>query len=360
MNLARFMFIYCIQLFFSLLFFPFNAVIVGHTRFLNFYGEANSRLERNFSVYGDPLYRRTLLIKAFSLVLFSAPDIHLKTLQNMWVDSIMYKFVWQQSMKRMSEGWAEFVLAVSDGLHVPRPYTIIKSILGNGDAERQSRIFDNPECRCQYKSISISCPDFQLFVCNSQHWKHCLRSALDAPQSNGKPSGRDGESFSPSSPFLFTNAHKAGISCSPPSSTTRSGNTRDLVQSSLCSPDVGVCSPSIHSKFIVTYIHHYHSVLFYSSSHSFSCAFKIPAQSLEFSLVQFLPLSPFLLAGASGLPGYTKWGSHQSLPLPMGKKTRWLSTLIVGVFWAQRAKIQPSPFDKLTSVSGHGRAYGAD
>jgi hypothetical protein len=53
---------------------------------------------------------------------------------------------------------------------------------------------------------------------------------------------------------------KDSVSCVPSLSTTRSGNTRDLVQSSLCSPNVGVCSPSIHSKFVLTYIYHYHSV----------------------------------------------------------------------------------------------------
>ena len=98
--------------------FSLNAVVVGHIRFLNFHGEANARLERNFSVYGDPVYPRTLFIKTFSLVLFSAPDIHLKTLQNMRVDSIMHRSVWQEAMKKLGEGWDAFVLAVSHNLHV--------------------------------------------------------------------------------------------------------------------------------------------------------------------------------------------------------------------------------------------------
>ena len=85
------------------------------------HGEANARLERNFAMYGDPLYRRTRLIKIFSLVLFSAPNIHLKTLQNMRVDGLVHSSVMQQSMKSVSEGWQEFVLAVSDGLHVLAP-----------------------------------------------------------------------------------------------------------------------------------------------------------------------------------------------------------------------------------------------
>jgi len=95
------------------LFFSFNGVIVGHTRFLNFHGEANARLERNFSIYGDPLYRRTRLIKTLSLVLFSAPDFHLKTLQNMWVDGIMHKSVWEECVKKMTDEWQEFVFFVS-------------------------------------------------------------------------------------------------------------------------------------------------------------------------------------------------------------------------------------------------------
>jgi hypothetical protein len=106
------------------LFFSFNAVVVDHTRFLNFHGEANARLERNFSIYGDPLYPRTLLIKTLSLVLFSAPDFHLKTLQDMWVDGIMHKSVWEECVKKLSDEWQEFIFFVSSGLH---SCTMIKS-----------------------------------------------------------------------------------------------------------------------------------------------------------------------------------------------------------------------------------------
>jgi hypothetical protein len=118
-------------------------------RFLDFHGEANARLERNFSVYGNPIYRRTLFIKTFSLVLFSAPDIHLKTLQNFWVDGIMHKSVWARSRVKLGEGWESFVLAVSDGLRMLEPLSNPTHLPGNGNAERQSRIFGHPECRCQ-------------------------------------------------------------------------------------------------------------------------------------------------------------------------------------------------------------------
>jgi len=92
------------------------SLIVGHTRFLNFHGEASARLERNFSIYGEPLYPRTLLVKTLSLFLFSAPDFNLETLQTMWVDGTMHKSVWEECMKKMTTEWQEFVFFVSHGL----------------------------------------------------------------------------------------------------------------------------------------------------------------------------------------------------------------------------------------------------
>jgi hypothetical protein len=97
------------------LFLPSQILIVGHTRFLNFYGEANARLERNASVYGVPLHRRTMLIKTLSLFLFSAPDFHLKTLQSMYVDGIMHRSVWEKFMDKMNDEWEEYVLLVTNG-----------------------------------------------------------------------------------------------------------------------------------------------------------------------------------------------------------------------------------------------------
>ncbi|CAA7270226.1 unnamed protein product [Cyclocybe aegerita] len=81
-----------------------------HAKFLHFHGEAHARIERNYSVYGDSTNQRTLLIKAVSLFLWSAPDVHLRTLQRMWVDEIMHKAVWEECVKKMNDEWQEFVL----------------------------------------------------------------------------------------------------------------------------------------------------------------------------------------------------------------------------------------------------------
>ena len=255
------MFIYCLQLGFSLVF-SFNAVIVGHTRFFNFHGEANARLERNFSVYGDQLYCRTLLIKTLSLVLFSAPDFHLKTLQNMWVDGIMHRSVWLECMKKMSAEWQEFVFFVSSSLHActmiksnPQQATVMLNAnvaflaIQSVDVNNNGGPYRSPAQISSYLSVIANIGSIILgLLLMRQNRTKCKETADEAVSCSCLPNF-----------FSYVLMHaKAGISCFPSSPATRSGNTRDLVQSSLCSPDVGVCSPSIHSKFIVAYFYYYH------------------------------------------------------------------------------------------------------
>jgi hypothetical protein len=57
--------------------------------------------------------RKTLFIKIISPLLLSAPDVHLRTLEKMWVDGIMHGPVWQDTIKKLNEEWQEFILYVS-------------------------------------------------------------------------------------------------------------------------------------------------------------------------------------------------------------------------------------------------------
>jgi len=82
----------------------------NHTRFLNFCGQPEARLNRDQSVYGARTNQRTWFIKTISIFLFSAPDVHLKLLQKMWVDEMMHKTVWEASLKKVNEEWREFTL----------------------------------------------------------------------------------------------------------------------------------------------------------------------------------------------------------------------------------------------------------
>ncbi|KAF9485036.1 hypothetical protein BDN70DRAFT_927827 [Pholiota conissans] len=83
--------------------------IFGHTRFLNCHGESFARIERGFSIFGDPLDKRTWLIKLLSFILFSAPDVHLRALQQMYVDEMLSKSMWLERIKVMNAEWKEYV-----------------------------------------------------------------------------------------------------------------------------------------------------------------------------------------------------------------------------------------------------------
>ena len=85
----------------------------GHMKFLHFHGQPEARLNRDQSVHGVRTNQRTWFIKTISIFLFSAPDVHLRTLQKMWVDGIMHKAVWETSLKKMNDEWIEFILYVS-------------------------------------------------------------------------------------------------------------------------------------------------------------------------------------------------------------------------------------------------------
>ena len=86
---------------------------VDHSKFLNCYGETFSRVERDFSIFGDQIDKRTWLVKTLSPILFSAPDIHLSSLQKMWVDGLVYKSIGEDAIEKLSEEWREFVFFVS-------------------------------------------------------------------------------------------------------------------------------------------------------------------------------------------------------------------------------------------------------
>jgi hypothetical protein len=172
----------------------------------------------------------------------------------------MHASVWVECMKKMSDEWQEFVFFVSSSLHActmiksnPQQATVmlnanvaflaIQSVDVNDDPYR------SPAQISSYLSVIANIGSIILgLLLMRQNRTKSKETADEAVSCLSLPIF-----FS----YLLTHA-KASISCLPPSPLTRSGNTRDPVQSSLCSPDVGVCSPSIHSKFIVAYFYYHH------------------------------------------------------------------------------------------------------
>lgn len=84
-------------------------------KFYNWHGLPEARIYRDKSVHQESKRHKTWLIKVLSPLLFSAPDVHLKTIEKMWVDGILHQAVWLDSIKRLNEEWQEFILYVSTG-----------------------------------------------------------------------------------------------------------------------------------------------------------------------------------------------------------------------------------------------------
>ncbi|KAJ2914803.1 hypothetical protein MD484_g5603, partial [Candolleomyces efflorescens] len=96
-------------------------------KFLNWHGVPEARVCRDQSVYGEHKHK-TLLIKTLSPLLFSAPDVHLRTLEKMWVDGIMHVPVWHESIRTLNEEWQEFILYVSRQLSLCIVIPVIEQV----------------------------------------------------------------------------------------------------------------------------------------------------------------------------------------------------------------------------------------
>ena len=177
----------------------------------------------------------------------------------MWVDGIMHKSVWEECVKKMSDEWQEFVFFVSSSLHA---CTVIKS-----NPQQATVMLNANVAFLAIQSVDVNADPYRSPAQISSYLSiianigSIILGLLLMRQNRTKSKETADEAVSylwlPKRLSDLLRHAKAGISCLPSSPATRSGNTRDLVQSSLRSPDVGVCLPSIHSKFIVAYLYYH-------------------------------------------------------------------------------------------------------
>jgi hypothetical protein len=87
-------------------------------RFLNWHGVPEARKYRHKSVHGQRT-RRSLLTKILSPILFFAPDLYLRTIvQETWVDGLVHRPIWVESIKKLNEEWQGLTLLVSEHISV--------------------------------------------------------------------------------------------------------------------------------------------------------------------------------------------------------------------------------------------------
>lgn len=76
-------------------------------RFRNFYGQRGARLSRKQSIHGRPPSSKptSYLFKILSPILFCAPDVHLKTMEELWVDKLTVLHCWTELFNKLNQEW---------------------------------------------------------------------------------------------------------------------------------------------------------------------------------------------------------------------------------------------------------------
>ena len=85
---------------------PLNTFSSGRDRFLNFHGQHGVRLSSKQSIHiRDQKLPRSFLFKILSPILFSAPNVHLKTMTGIWPDKLTLKAPWIEFFTELSDEW---------------------------------------------------------------------------------------------------------------------------------------------------------------------------------------------------------------------------------------------------------------
>ncbi|KAJ6625594.1 hypothetical protein B0H10DRAFT_620585 [Mycena sp. CBHHK59/15] len=108
-----------------------------HERFLNYYGQRGARLSKFQSIYGESLgeKKHSWAIKTFSPILFYAPDVHLHTLERIWVDKITAKEPWFKFVNKLTSEWAEHTAFATIILNANVAFLNIPGVEGAGQVQ---------------------------------------------------------------------------------------------------------------------------------------------------------------------------------------------------------------------------------
>ncbi|KAF4564664.1 hypothetical protein EYR36_002602 [Pleurotus pulmonarius] len=119
-------------------------------RFINFHGQPTARLCRNQAVY-DESNGRSYLITLLSPMLFSAPEVHLRMLRDIYVDQIVYAAHVNKAIDKLNREWQEFILYATVLLNANVALLAIQSVDegGSGDIRTPVQI-------SSYLSIAMS------------------------------------------------------------------------------------------------------------------------------------------------------------------------------------------------------------
>ncbi|KDQ52657.1 hypothetical protein JAAARDRAFT_183926 [Jaapia argillacea MUCL 33604] len=110
--------------------------LYGHNRFLHNFGQHGARLASDQSIYGRNIHPpRSYLLKMFSVLLFSAPNGYLKSLEETWLDRTLKYSAWKDLMMRLFGEREQLLLLSTVMLTANVSFLAIQSV-DQGDSYR--------------------------------------------------------------------------------------------------------------------------------------------------------------------------------------------------------------------------------
>ncbi|EIW87350.1 hypothetical protein CONPUDRAFT_161915 [Coniophora puteana RWD-64-598 SS2] len=81
----------------------------AESKFVNFHGQKGARLRVNQSIYCKG-GQRSYLFHVANILMLGAPDVHMKSLKNIWVDDMLNQVPWKQFVTTLNREWQDYTL----------------------------------------------------------------------------------------------------------------------------------------------------------------------------------------------------------------------------------------------------------
>ncbi|KAF9465056.1 hypothetical protein BDZ94DRAFT_1320650 [Collybia nuda] len=144
------------------------------SRFHNFYGQYGARLARSQSIHGSLQRRRSNLIKTLSPLLFSAPNVHLKVMEGLWVDKLTLKAPWSEFFAQLVEEWKGHTASILLNANVA-----FLAIPSNDPGDDQKVFYRSPTQIASYLSVITSSASMLLALLLLRQYQTRNRSNVE-------------------------------------------------------------------------------------------------------------------------------------------------------------------------------------
>ncbi|KAJ7785164.1 hypothetical protein DFH07DRAFT_1054549 [Mycena maculata] len=101
--------------------------IIGHHKYITYYGQEHSRLSRDQSILFDPEQKHRWISRVFASLTFKVSDDYVARLDDVFVDRIVYADQWARLMGDCLEQWRSARWAALSGLMLHFPFLVLNS-----------------------------------------------------------------------------------------------------------------------------------------------------------------------------------------------------------------------------------------